>query len=61
MQIVDDHMNLGLVNDDDIVNEAESTIDIFKTYISGMEVQNVDKRRLENTITELYNEALTIE
>jgi DNA repair exonuclease SbcCD nuclease subunit len=61
MQIVDDHMNLGLVDDDDIVNEAESTIDIFKTYISGMEVQNVDKRRLENTITELYNEALTIE
>lgn len=61
MQIVDDHMNLGLVNDDDIVNEAESTIDIFKTYISGMEVQNVDKCRLENTITELYNEALTIE
>jgi DNA repair exonuclease SbcCD nuclease subunit len=61
MQIVDDHLNMNLEADDDIVNEAESTIDIFKTYISNMEIQNVNKQKLENTITDLYNEALTIE
>jgi len=61
MQIVDDHLNLNLENDDDIINEAESTINIFKSYISSMEVQNVDKTELEKTITELYNEALTVE
>ena len=48
-------------NDDDIINNAESTISIFKNYISSMEVQNIDKNRLEQVVYELYNEALTIE
>jgi DNA repair exonuclease SbcCD nuclease subunit len=61
MQIVDDHLNLNIENDDDIINEAESTINIFKSYIESMDVQNLDKTKLEKTITELYNEALTIE
>jgi hypothetical protein len=30
IQIVEDHLNLNLEEDSDIVNEAESTIDIFK-------------------------------
>lgn len=61
LQIVDDHLNLNMENDDDIINNAESTISIFKNYISSMEVQNVDKNRLEQVVYELYNEALTIE
>ena len=61
MQIVDDHLNLSLETDDDIINEAESTINIFKNYITSMEVKNLDKVRLEKTVTELYNEALTIQ
>jgi DNA repair exonuclease SbcCD nuclease subunit len=61
MHIVDDHLNLSLETDDDIVNEAESTINIFKNYISSMEVKNIDKVRLEKTISELYSEALNIQ
>jgi hypothetical protein len=61
MQIVDDHLNLSLETDDDIINEAESTINIFKNYISSMEVKNLDKVRLEKTISELYSEALNIQ
>ena len=61
MQIVDDHLNLSLETDDDIINEAESTINIFKNYISSMEVKNLDKVRLEKTISELYSEALTVQ
>jgi hypothetical protein len=61
MQIVEDHMNLVDVNDEDIVNETESTIDIFKKYIDQVNSPNLNKDRLEKTIVELYNEALNIE
>lgn len=61
MQIVEDNLNLYLENDDDIVNEAESTIDIFKTYIDQINAPNLSKKKLENTIVELYNEAINIQ
>jgi DNA repair exonuclease SbcCD nuclease subunit len=61
LQIVDDHLNLNLENDDDIINEAESTMEIFKTYINSMDIKNIDRGRLEQTLTNLYNEALTVE
>ena len=61
LQIVEDHLNLNLEDDMEIVNEAESTLDIFKKYIEGYEIKNLDKKKLSNKITELYNEALTVE
>ena len=61
IQIVEDHLNLNLEEDSDIVNEAESTIDIFKKYISGFDEKTVNKEKLEKKIVELYNEALTVE
>jgi len=61
MQIVEDHLNIALEDDSNIVNEAESTIDIFKHHIDQINIANLDKKRLENTIVDLYNEALTIE
>ena len=61
MQIVEDHLNLATEVDDDIVNEAESTINIFKKYIDQVNSVNLDKVRLEKTIVDLYQEALTVE
>ena len=60
MQIVDDHLNLALEDDDDIINEAESTLGIFKNYINGMGTK-LDKTKIENKIVEIYNEALVVE
>jgi len=61
MQVVEDHLNLSVEVDEDIVNEAESTINIFKKYIDQVNSANLDKNKLEKTIVELYNEALAIE
>ena len=61
MQIVEDHLNLALEDDSDIVNEAESTLDIFKKYIESVESKSVSKEKLEKKIVELYNEALSVE
>lgn len=60
IQIVEDHLNLDLEEDQEIVNEAESTLDIFKKYIDAYEVKNMDKDKLSKKIVELYNEALSI-
>ena len=61
MQIVEDHLNLAVETDEEIVDEAESTINIFKKYIEQVNSVNLDKVRLEKTIVDLYQEALTIE
>ena len=61
MQIVEDHLNLNLQDDDDIVNEAESTVDIFKSFIRQTDISINDKAKLEQTIVQLYNEALTVQ
>ena len=61
MQIVEDHLNLGVAEDEDIVNEAESTVNIFKKYIDQVNAPNLNKDKLEKTIVELYNEAIAIE
>jgi predicted phosphodiesterase len=60
IQIVEDHLNMNLEEDSDIIKEAESTIDIFRHHINQMDVI-IDKPRLEKTIVDLYQEALTIE
>jgi hypothetical protein len=61
IQIVEDHLNLGLEEDQDIIDEAESTLDIFKKYIDNVEVKGVDKTKLEKKISELYFEAMSLE
>jgi len=61
VQVVEDHLNLGLEDADEIVDEAESTIDIFKKYIQSTESKGINKQKLENKVVELYHEALTLE
>ena len=61
LQVVEDHLNLAKEEDIDIVNEAESTINIFKRYIDQVNSPNLDKIKLEKTIVDLYQEALAIE
>lgn len=61
IQIVEDNLNLHLEEDENIVNEAESTLDIFRKYIEGYDLKSVNKNELNKKIIELYTEALTIE
>jgi DNA repair exonuclease SbcCD nuclease subunit len=60
IQIVEDNLHLDLEDDAQIINEAESTLDIFKKYIDNYEMKNINKDKLTKKIFELYNEALSI-
>ena len=59
IQVVEDHLNLDLESDDDIVSEAEDTMTILHKYIDNLEV-SVNKAQLETTIKDLYSEALSV-
>ena len=59
LQVVEDHLNLDLEDDENIVNEAESTLDIFKKYIEKSDIPN--KNNVEKVIMELYNEAISMD
>jgi hypothetical protein len=60
LQVVEDHLNLNLEGDDDIVNEAEDTLTILKKYVNTLDIET-DKKKLEKLIHELYHEAMSIE
>jgi DNA repair exonuclease SbcCD nuclease subunit len=61
MQIVEDHLNLAVETDEEIIDEAESTVNIFKKYIDQVNSPNLNRDKLERTIVDLYNEAIAIE
>lgn len=61
MQIVEDHLNLNLEEDEEIVGETESTLDIFKKHINQIQSANLNKDKLERLIVDLYNQALVAE
>jgi DNA repair exonuclease SbcCD nuclease subunit len=60
VQVVEDHLNLDLDEDDDIINEAEDTVTILSKYIEQMP-DNIPKKDLDNLMRSLYNEAIQME
>jgi hypothetical protein len=60
IQVVEDNLNLNLEDDSDIVDEAEDTITILRKVTEQMDT-NVDKKKLDNFLRVLYNEALSVE
>ncbi len=61
LQVVEDHLNLNLEQDEDIINEAEDTLTIFKNYIGQINTTDDIKQKIENTVHSLYAEALSTE
>ena len=60
VQVVEDHLNLDLDDDDEIVNVAEDTLSIVSNYIDSLEIKT-NKNELNVLMRNLYNEALSIE
>lgn len=60
VQVVEDHFNLNLEDDDEIINEAEDTLTILNKYVDQLNVQG-DRKQLDNLIRDLYHEALSLE
>lgn len=61
LQVVEDHLNLDIQDDDSIIDEAESTVDIFTKFVDQTETGGISKAKIKNVMVDLYNEALTLE
>lgn len=59
LQVIEDHLNLNLEDDGEILSEAEDTMTILRKVVDQMNV-GVDKKRLENFLQTLYTEALSV-
>lgn len=57
IKVVEDHMNLDVIDDSDLVDEAQDTFTIIKRYIDSVET-NVSKDRITSLVQELYMEAM---
>lgn len=60
LQVVEDNLNLQLEDDDDIVSEAEDTLTILRKYTDQFSGR-VEKTKLDNFLSTLYEEALSVE
>jgi hypothetical protein len=60
-QSVEDHLNADILVEDQIIQEAEDTLTIFRKTIASLDNDVVDKGKLEKYVTDLYNEAMAVE
>lgn len=59
LQVVEDHLNLNLEVDEDILKDAEDTLTMLTKYAS--QVSKDKSKELSKFLRELYSEALTVE
>jgi hypothetical protein len=59
LQVVEDHLNLDLDDDEDLVNEAEDTLTILQKYVDQLDIK-ADKVQVDQLVRDLYSEALSV-
>ena len=59
LNVVDDHLNLDLVSDDDIVTDTKDTLTIIRDYVAQSDGL-INAPKLDNLMIKLYQEAQSI-
>jgi hypothetical protein len=59
IKVVEDHQNLDIINEDELLDEAQDTMTILKQYIDNMQIK-ADKAKIERVLQDLYNEAINL-
>jgi DNA repair exonuclease SbcCD nuclease subunit len=57
IKVVEDHMNLDVIDEEELLDEAQDTLSILRQYVSNLEIQG-DKNKVEKVLRELYTEAM---
>lgn len=60
LQVVEDNLNLDLEDDSDLVSETEDTLTILRKSVDQFR-GNVNKKKLDSFLVNLYQEALNVE
>jgi DNA repair exonuclease SbcCD nuclease subunit len=59
IKVVDDHMNMDIINEEELVDEAQDTMTILRNYIEQLEIK-ADKQKVETFVGNLYQEAMNL-
>jgi DNA repair exonuclease SbcCD nuclease subunit len=59
IKVVEDHMNMDVLDEDELVDEAQDTMTILRNYIDNLEFKG-DKKKVEDFVQELYQEAVNL-
>ena len=60
IQVVEDHLNSDMENDEDIINEAESTMDILEGFVQTLEYPKEKILGVDKLLKTLYSDALSM-
>ena len=59
LKVVEDHSNLDVLDEDELVGEAEDTLTILTKHIDSLNIDG-DKKKLDVLMRSLYTESLDI-
>ena len=57
LQVVDDHLNLDMVDEDLVIEQAADTLDILNTYIKAIDIK--EKKGVQKLLRSIYEEAIS--
>ena len=53
-------MNMDIIDEDELVDEAQDTMTILRNYIEQLEIKADKKKRLKHLFQTVYKEAVNI-
>jgi DNA repair exonuclease SbcCD nuclease subunit len=59
IKIVEENLNFDIVSDDEILDQAQDTLSILKSYVDNLEIK-ADKNKVNQLLRELHQEALSL-
>jgi len=59
IKVVEDHQNLDIIDEGELLDEAQDTMTILKQYVDNLDIKS-DKDRIGRFLRELYNEAINL-
>jgi DNA repair exonuclease SbcCD nuclease subunit len=59
IKVVEDHMNLDIIDENELVDEAQDTLTILRQYVQNLEI-SADKVKVEKVLKELHDEAINL-
>jgi len=59
IKTVEDHMNLDIVDEENLIDEAEDTLTILSKYVDSLDIRS-HKDRIDNIVKSLYQEAMSL-
>lgn len=60
VSVIEEFSDIAIIEDEDLVNQAEDTMTILSKYIDGLQT-NVESEKLKTLMRELYVESLNVE